>query len=87
MIGQHTEEQRAIFIGLTLGQNHLTLHNDKEIPSHARLEDRMNTHLDHRVTSSRGFDRPSAALGLIVGSVVGFGLHLHVELVLIAAAR
>lgn len=50
-------------------------------------EDLKNGYLDDGVASRSRFDGPSAALGFIVGSVVRFGLHLYLQLVLTKLAR
>ena len=44
-------------------------------------------HLDHGVSRRRGLDGSSAALRLIVGSVVRPGLHLDAQLVLVELGR
>lgn len=44
-------------------------------------------YLDDRVATGRCFDGSSAALGLVVRSVVGFGLHLYLQVILAKLAR
>lgn len=44
-------------------------------------------YLGNRVATGRSFDGSSAALGLIVRSVVGFGLHFYLQFILAKLAR
>lgn len=44
-------------------------------------------HLDDRMSRRRGLDGSSAALCLIVGSVVWAGLHLNPQLILVKLGR
>ena len=41
----------------------------------------MVTYLNDGVAPGQGFDGPAAPLRLVVGAVVGFGLHLDLQAV------
>jgi hypothetical protein len=44
-------------------------------------QEKRRLYLNHRVTSCGSLDGPSAALSLIVGPVMGLGLHLDPQLI------
>lgn len=50
-------------------------------------QDLRNGYLDNGVPSWSCFDGPSATLGFVVSSMVGFGLHLYLQLILAKLAR
>lgn len=47
----------------------------------------LKGYLDDGVPSGSRFDGPAAALRFVVSSVVGFGLHLDLQLILAKLAR